>query len=74
MQGPAKKNWCARCQYDGKAEFYAGTFMVRHGAPMSEVEIDALAFLDGMLPTRPRIIALVPGSVWFDLDEDRMAA
>jgi hypothetical protein len=69
------QNWCARCRYDGKAEFVAGTFMVRSKAPLHEVEAEALAFLGSMLPATPRIVALVPGCIWFQAaEDDRVAA
>ncbi len=64
----------AHCQYPGLKPFYAGTIMVRHGAPMSEVEAEAQKWLAEILPTVPAILKLAKGAIFMSLDEGRAAA
>ena len=57
--------WCAKCQFEGKAEFIAGTFFTSDKAPQHEVDAQFNEFIDGLLPSRPKLIAMLPGSLIF---------
>ncbi|PDT77251.1 hypothetical protein CO675_11990 [Bradyrhizobium sp. C9] len=73
--------WCAVYQWPSKKEFLFGTVLVRPGAPDQEAEA-ALAqrftekwgeILPDDVP-RPKLIRLVPGTIWFVPEEEQREA
>lgn len=65
----AIRNWCARCQFDGKEPFILGTAHVPAAAQHHEVEAAAYQMMDRLFPSRPVLLALLPGALVFHGDE-----
>jgi hypothetical protein len=74
MSGKAIRPWCAKMQYEGKEEFLIGTFVCSNSAPQNTIEESLWELVDSLLPTRPRLINLIAGQIFFipESEKERM--
>lgn len=74
MSRSSSRTYVAECQYEGLAPFWVGTALARICAPQHEIEAAVFEMIDEVLPTRPKLLRIVPGVIVMHLDEEREAA
>jgi hypothetical protein len=64
----AMRPYCARMMYQNMSKFILGTFWAPAKASQYEIDCALWEHVDHLLPQRPMLLELLPGSIFFSPD------